>query len=162
MRSPNFKVADLCDEHAGGIAVAEPLFRDFGGTPRFSGPITTVRGVGDNSPVRAVLATPGDGGVLVVDGGGLLNCSLLGDNLGGQAVKNRWSGLVIYGCVRDTEILATLEVGVKALAAHPMKTESRDPGETNVAVHFAGVDFTPGHYLYADPDGVIVSEERLV
>lgn len=157
----DFKVADLCDEHADNIAVAEPLFRDFGGAARFRGAITTVRGVGDNSPVKAMLATEGSGGVLVVDGGGLLNFSLLGDKLGLQAVKNHWAGLVIYGCVRDTGMLATLDVGVKALAAYPVKTEKKDPGQINVAVRFAGVDFIPGHYLYADPDGIIVSAKKL-
>ncbi len=157
----SFKTADLCDEYSDRVSIAEPLFRDFGGKTRFSGPITTVRCPGDNSPVKATLQTPGDGGVLVVDGGGLLNFSLLGDNLGKQAVQNDWAGLVIYGCVRDSEILSTLDVGVKALATYPLKTVKKDPGEKNVTVHFAGVNFIPGHYLYADPDGILVSPVKL-
>ena len=157
----NFKTADLCDEYADNIAIAEPLFRDFGGAERFCGAITTVCCPGDNSPVRATLQTPGNGGVLVVDGGGLLNFALLGDKLGLFAVENNWVGLIIYGCVRDTEVLATLDIGIKALAACPLKTPKKDPGEKNIPVHFAGVDFTPGHYLYADSDGIIVSAAKL-
>ncbi len=157
----SFKTADLCDEYSERVSIAEPLFRDFGGKTRFSGPITTVKCPGDNSPVKATVQTPGDGGVLVVDGEGLLNFSLLGDKLGRQAEQNGWAGLVIYGCVRDSEILATLDVGVKALATCPLKTVKKDPGKKNVPVHFAGVDFIPGHYLYADLDGILVSPVKL-
>ncbi len=160
-RPMSFKTADLCDEHAGNIAIADPLFQNFGGATRFAGPITTVRCPGDNTPVRAALQAPGNGGVLVVDGAGLLNFALLGDKLGMHAVENGWVGLVIYGCVRDTEVLATLNIGVKALAACPLKTPKKDPGEKDVPVHFAGVDFIPGYYLYADPDGIVVSAVSL-
>ncbi len=158
--SMSFSTADLCDEHADKLAIAEPLFRDFGGAARFSGLITTVRCPGDNSPVKAALQTPG-GGVLVVDGAGCLNFALLGDKLGACAVENGWTGLVVYGCIRDSEVLATLNLGVKALAAYPVKTPKKNPGEKNVLVHFAGVDFIPGHYLYADPDGIVVSVAKI-
>ncbi len=157
----SFNTADLCDEYADRVSIAEPLFRDFGGATRFSGPIITVKCPGDNSPVKATLQTPGNGNVLVVDGGGLLNFALLGDRLGTSAVENGWAGLVIYGCVRDSAVLATLNIGVKALAACPLKTPKKNPGEKNIRVHFAGVNFTPGHYLYADPDGIIVSPTQI-
>ena len=157
-----FKTADLCDDHAGDIVIAEPIFRSFGGLDRFNGPITTVRCLGDNSLVRDTLNTPGDGGVLVADGEGLLNCSLLGDALGLKAVENGWAGLVIHGCVRDSETLKTLALGVKALATYPLKTVKRGLGEKNVSLRFAGIDFFPGHWLYADPDGIVVSKENLL
>jgi len=153
--------ADLCDRHPDRISIAEPVFRDFGGATHFSGPITTIRCPGDNTPVKATLQTPGHGGVMVVDGAGLLNFALLGDQLGMKAVANNWAGLVIHGCVRDTEALATLDLGVKALAPYPLKTTKKNPGEKNIPLYFAGIRFIPGHHLYADADGIIVSPEPL-
>lgn len=151
---------DLCDLHP-DVQVAEPLFRDFGGSRQFCGSIVTIRCYEDNSRVREQVGNDGRGKVLVVDGGASVRRSLLGDLLAELAVGNGWSGLLINGGVRDVEALAGLRLGVKALAATPMKTEKRGQGEVGVAVNFAGVDFVPGHWLYADANGVIVSATEL-
>lgn len=151
---------DLCDLHP-DVQVAEPLFRDFGGSRQFCGSIVTIRCYEDNSRVREQVGNDGRGKVLVVDGGASVRKSLLGDLLAELAVGNGWSGLLINGGVRDVEALAGLRLGVKALAATPMKTEKRGQGEVGVAVNFAGVDFVPGHWLYADANGVIVSATEL-
>ncbi len=111
--------ADLCDAHEAQVAVAAPIFRSFGGRPRFHGPIATLRCFEDNSLVREWLAQPGAGRVLVVDGGGSLRCALLGDQLGALGVKNGWSGVIVHGCVRDTVALGAMDLGVLALAAAP-------------------------------------------
>lgn len=148
--------ADLCDQDPPGLQVAEPVFRDYGGRLAFQGPVRTVKVHEDNSLVRKALEQAGQGAVLVVDGGGSLRCALLGDQLGELAVRNGWAGLVIYGCVRDATALAHLELGIKALAAHPRKSVKRDRGESDVMVRFAGVRFEPGQHLVADPDGVAV------
>ncbi|CAD0319184.1 ribonuclease E activity regulator RraA [Xanthomonas hortorum] len=147
---------DLCDRFP-EVHVAEPLFRHFGGRAAFSGPIATVRCFEDNSRVRELAATLGDGRVLVVDGQGSLKHALLGDQIAAQAVANGWAGVLIHGCVRDVEILATLPLGVLALGACPRRTERRDLGEVEVPVNFAGVAFVPGHWLYADANGVLVA-----
>lgn len=151
---------DLCDLHP-DVQVAEPLFRDFGGSRRFAGRIVTIRCFEDNSRVREQVGSDGRGKVLVVDGGASVRKSLLGDMLAELAVGNGWSGLLINGGVRDVEALAALPLGVKALAATPMKTEKRGLGEVGVPVNFAGVDFIPGHWLYADANGVIMSATEL-
>lgn len=151
---------DLCDNHP-EVAVADPVFRDYGGNPAFCGRIVTIDCFEDNSRVRDLVATDGRGKVLVVQGGGSLRRSLLGDMLAERAVANGWSGFLINGCVRDVEALAKLPLGVKALAAFPMKTEKRGAGEVDVAVTFAGVTFLPGQWLYADGNGVIVANEAL-
>ncbi|HEX7804166.1 MAG TPA: ribonuclease E activity regulator RraA [Pseudoxanthomonas sp.] len=151
---------DLCDNHP-EVAVADPVFRDYGGNPAFCGRIVTIDCFEDNSRVRDLVATDGRGKVLVVQGGGSLRRSLLGDMLAERAVANGWSGLLINGCVRDVEALAKLPLGVKALAAFPVKTEKRGAGEVDVAVTFAGVTFLPGQWLYADGNGVIVANEEL-
>lgn len=153
---------DLCDNHPDKVRVAEPLtFKDYGGAKQFHGQIETVKCFEDNSLVRKALEQNGLGKVLVVDGGGSMRCALLGDMLGELAVKNKWNGIVIYGCIRDSAAMATLQLGVKALAAIPLKSNKRNEGQQNIPVRFAGVDFVPGEFLYADEDGIIVSKEAL-
>lgn len=153
--------ADLCDDHADKVQIAEPIFRDYGGVLAFHGPIETIRTFEDNSLVRERVGEPGEGRVLVVDGGGSRRCALLGDNLAAMAVENGWAGIVINGCIRDSHLIAEMPLGVKALATHPLKSVKRGLGDPGVPVRFAGVDFHPGHHLYADTDGIIVSESSL-
>lgn len=151
---------DLCDRFP-EVVIAEPLFRRFGGRVAFSGPIVTVRCLEDNSRVGEQVRSPGEGRVLVVDGQGSLRHALLGDQLAASAVANGWAGLLIHGCVRDVEILATLPLGVQALAACPRKTDKRGLGEVGVPVNFAGVAFVPGYWVYADDNGVLLSPTPL-
>lgn len=136
-------------------------FRDFGGVKRFSGPATTIKCFENNPLVRQALGEPGEGRVLVVDGGGSMRCALLGDNLAGMAVENGWSGIIINGCLRDSEDIAKMKVGVKAIAPHPVKSSKRDPGMRDVPVSFAGISVKPGDWVYADMDGILVSEDKL-
>lgn len=153
---------DLCDNHPDKVRVAEPLtFKDYGGAKLFHGQIETVKCFEDNSLVRKALEQNGEGKVLVVDGGGSMRCALLGDMLGELGVKNKWKGIVIYGCIRDSAAMATLQLGVKALATIPLKSNKRNEGQQNIPVRFAGVDFVPGEFLYADEDGIIVSKDAL-
>ncbi len=150
--------ADLSDAHP-EAQVCAPIFRDFGGRHAFHGSIATVKVFEDNALVRATLETPGKGRVLVVDGGGSLRCALVGGMLGELAVRNGWAGIVVYGCVRDTVELAGQDVGVKALAANPRKSEKGlHSGQGERAVEFAGVRFRPGAWLYADEDGMVVAD----
>lgn len=151
----SFATADLSDEHP-NAQVAAPGLTDYGGASHFSGPIRTVRCFEDNSLVRTTLETPGEGAVLVVDGGGSMRCALLGDRLAALAVTNGWAGVIVNGCVRDSAELATTDLGVKALATHPRKSVKRGQGETDVIVNFLDVAFSPGHWVYADQDGVVV------
>lgn len=157
-----FVTCDLCDDHPDKVRVCEPLFANFGGRQAFGGQIVTVKCFEDNSRVKELLATPGLGRVLVVDGGGSLRCALLGDLIGDSAVKQGWSGVIVYGCVRDVDALAELDLGVQALASIPLKSVRKGVGETELPVTFGGVTFTPGEYVYADNNGVIVSREALV
>jgi regulator of ribonuclease activity A len=152
---------DLCDAHEGRVRVAAPVFRSYGGRPSFHGRIATLKLFEDNGLVRKTLDTPGEGRVLVVDGGGSLRCALLGDQLAALAVNNGWAGVVVWGCIRDSLAISTMNLGVLALATHPQKTLKKNLGDTEVTVSFAGLDFHPGAWLYADEDGLIVSTERL-
>ena len=152
---------DLCDTHP-EVQVCDPTFTDFGGRRTFYGPITTLKVFEDNGPVRAALEAPGDGRVLVVDGGGSLRCALVGGLLGKLAVDRGWAGILIYGCVRDRAELAQCDVGIKALATTPRKSEKGlHGGHPDRLVRFANVSFSPGAWLYADADGVVVSERAI-
>ena len=154
-------VPDICDEYIDRIEVAEPLFSDYGMRTQFSGTIVTVKCFEDNSLVKEQVGRDGRGQVLVVDGGGSMRCALLGDLLAGRAFENGWQGIVIYGCVRDVEILDTIDIGIKALAVFPVRSQKRGEGQLNVAVQFAGVHCAPGNSLYADRNGFVVAEEEL-
>ena len=154
--------ADLCDEHIDKLQVAEPIFQDYGATATFEGEIHTLKVFEDNTLVRAALEKDGNGKVLVVDGGGSLRCALVGDNLAALAIKNNWRGIVVFGCIRDAKPIKTMNVGLKALNTNPTKSVKRNEGQENIPVRFAGVDFRPGHYLFADEDGIVVSELQLI
>ena len=148
--------SDLWDTHSDTAVVCEVQFRQFGGVEAFSGAIATVRCREDNVLVKQRVSEPGDGRVLVVDGGGSLRCALAGDNVVGLALANGWAGLVINGCVRDVEALATLAIGVKALGSNPRPSGKGGAGEVDVPVSFGGAVFTPGEMLYSDADGIVV------
>jgi regulator of ribonuclease activity A len=158
----SFRTADLCDAHHEHIQIAEPLLRPFGGRARFFGPMSTVKAYEDNTQVRRALDEPGLGRVLVIDGGGSLRCAMLGDQLASLAQRNGWSGVIVHGCIRDSEDIAKMDLGVLALGTHPKKTEKRGEGQRDLVVRFAGVDFVPGHNVYADPDGIVTSERPLL
>ena len=153
----SLKTSDLCDANESQVRAADPIFRSYGKTMRFSGAIATVKVFEDNVLVREALSEPGNGRVLVVDGGGSLRCALVGGLIAQLAEKNGWTGIVVHGCVRDAEEINACAIGVRALNTHPMKSVKKGAGDRNLAVTFAGVTFIPGHYLYADEDGVIVA-----
>ncbi|QHF03915.1 putative 4-hydroxy-4-methyl-2-oxoglutarate aldolase [Pseudomonas asturiensis] len=157
----HYLTPDLCDAYPDLVQVVEPMFSNFGGRDSFGGQIVTLKCFEDNSLVKEQVALDGKGKVLVVDGGGSLRCAMLGDMVADKASKNGWEGLVIYGCVRDVDMLAQTDLGVQALASHPKKSEKRGVGELNVPVTFGGVTFKPGDYLYADNNGVIISPSPL-
>lgn len=158
----SFLTTDLYDAHEGRVAVLEPMLKSYGGKPRFSGQIMTLKLYEDNTLVREMLAEPGAGKVLVVDGGGSKRCALLGDQIAELAVKNQWEGVVIYGCIRDSVAIAALPLGVRALDTNPKKSVKRNEGTRDLVLNFAGADFTPGHWLYADEDGVLLSPVALL
>jgi regulator of ribonuclease activity A len=157
----SYSVPDICDDFLDEIRVLDPVFRDFGARRRFHGPIVTVKCFEDNSLVRDLVQSDGRGRVLVVDGGGSTRRALLGDQLAASAAQNGWQGLLIYGCVRDVEILETIDLGIKALNSIPVKTDKRGEGQLDLPVHFAGAQIVPGEHLYADVNGVVVAVRDL-
>ena len=166
----SFATCDLCDarksDFSGAFRVLPPVFRDFGGVKKFCGPIVTVKCFEDNTLVKTAVDSVGwidtpqgrVGQVLVVDGGASLRRALLGGNLGAAAARNGWAGVVIDGCVRDTAELALQAIGIRALASMPLPTEKRNEGQSQVAVVMQGVTVRPGDWLYADEDGIVITD----
>jgi len=152
---------DLSDKYEGSLRYLEPNFRDFGGKTHFSGPVVTLTTFEDNTKIRQAVEGPGNGAVLVVDAGASMSCALFGGNLAVLAEKNNWAGVVINGYARDSAELCQAQIGIKALGLHPKKSEKRDLGTFDLPVHFGGIVIRPNDWLYADGDGVIVSNKPL-
>lgn len=159
--SSSIKTTDICDGFAGSVRVCKPMFTSFGSVAGFHGRISTVQVHEDNVLVREALEDVAPGCVLVVDGGGSKRCALVGDKLAGIAASRGLAGVIVNGCVRDSRELARIDVGILALASHPLRSRKEGEGSRDVPVEFGGVTWTPDHYVYADEDGVVVSAERL-
>lgn len=161
-----FSTCDICDAHedklaTGGLVVLPPVFKSFGKRLAFSGAAATLKVFEDNVLVRSTLETPGNGRVLVIDGGGSLRCALVGGNLGVLAEKNDWAGIIVNGCIRDTEEINACNIGVRALATHPQRSVRKGVGDSGIRVSIAGAMVNPGDWIYADADGVLVAHEKL-
>lgn len=148
--------ADLYDEHGDDLQSLALQFQNVGGTSSFSGPVRTVRCFEDNSVLRELLATPGEGAVLVVDGQGSLQRALMGDMIAQLAVDNGWAGVVVHGAIRDRVALGGMPLGIKALGSNPRKSTKLGVGDVDVVLDIEGVAFRPGAMLYSDEDGILV------
>ena len=152
---------DLFDQYPEQLSLAAMPFHDYGAKKIFFGEIVTVDCYKDNSKVKELVATDGSGKVMVVDGKAALERALLGDMLAEQAMANGWQGLIINGCIRDAGTIATLDLGVKAIGTCPIKTEKLGQGTINTVINFASLCFQPGQFIYADSNGVAISENLL-
>jgi len=160
----SFKTPDLCDQFADThhLQIADPIFKPFGGAHAFWGRISTLKTFEDNVLLEQVLAERVQDRVLVVDGGGSHRGALLGGDLARLACDNGWRGIILYGCIRDSVEISQLPIGIRALHTHPMKPRKRGGGDKDCLITFAGVNFRTGGYLYADEDGVVVADDKLV
>jgi regulator of ribonuclease activity A len=157
-----FTTADLSDDFPDFVEQLDPIFRDYGGVSRFAGPIETVRVFEDNGLIRGILESEGQGKVLVVDGGGSLKCALVGGRLAALAHERGWSGLIVNGCIRDTDELRRVGLGIRALNVSPKRGGKSGSGARNEVLSFAGVSFHPGRFLYADGDGILLARRNLL
>ena len=153
---------DLADTHGDDARVLPLTLRHYGGSRRFTGPVTTVKCFEDNSRVKDLVETPGDGRVLVVDAGGSTRYALLGDNLAGTAQQNGWAGIVIHGCVRDTAALASLPLGIMAVGSTPRRSLKNGEGQIGIPIEIGPVHCVSGDVLFADDDGAILIADSLL
>lgn len=153
--------SELCDLYSDQVDVVEPIFSSFGGSSSFFGKITTVKCFESNGLIAEVLEEEGEGRVLLVDGGGAVRRALIDAELAQLAVDNGWEGIIVYGAVRQLDVLERLDIGIHALAPIPVGAENSDVGEVDTPVNFGGVTFFPEDYVYADLTGIILSPELL-
>ena len=156
-----FNTADICDEND-NIHIGEPIFKSYGQNKKFCGMIRTVIAIEDNSYVKKLVEEKVDGDVMVIEGKASIKCALLGDNLAMKAFENGWSGFIINGCIRDSEIINNIPIGIKAINTMPIKSQKNGAGEYSKVLNFANIDFREGEYVYSDPDGIIVLKDQLV
>ena len=160
-KTMNETTSDVSDKLHPDVQYLDPVYKSYGSKTSFSGHIVTIKCYEDNSLVEEALNTHGKGSVLVIDAGGSMNCAMLGDKRAADAIKNEWEGILVHGLIRDSATINGMEIGVRALGACPLKSIKKGIGDSNLIVNFSGVTFTPGEYLYADEDGVIVIKEKL-
>ena len=156
-----FKTADICDIHSDQLVIMHQQFKSYGKIDSFCGQISTIKCLNDNSKVREAVNSDGCNKVLVVDGDASTDCALLGDMLAEAAFKNNWSGIIINGCIRDSDVIADIKIGVFALSTIPVKSIKKDIGDTDIEISFMNTKFIPGDYIYADLDGIIISKKEL-
>ena len=157
----NETTCDISDKLHPEVQYLEPVYKIYGAKTSFSGRIVTVKCYEDNSLVEEALKANGKESVLVIDAGGSMNCAMLGDKRAADAINNEWEGIIVHGLVRDSVAINGMEIGIRALGVCPLKSIKNGVGDSNLIVNFSGVTFTPGEYLYADEDGVIVVKEKL-
>ncbi len=152
--------SDLSDKFHPNVEYLDSVYKGYGANKNFSGEIETVKCFEDNSLVREVLSTKGDGRVLVVDAGGSRRCAMLGDQIASKAIENNWSGVIIYGFIRDSELINQMPIGVRALGTHPLKSIKKGVGQQGIELNMSGAKLSPGDILYADQDGIIAIKNR--
>ena len=156
----NETTCDISDKLHPDVQYLEPVYKSYGGKTTFSGRIVTVKCYEDNSLVEEALKSNGKNSILVVDAGGSMNCAILGDKRATDAIKNEWEGILVHGLIRDSATIKGMKIGILALGVCPLKSIKNGVGDSNLIVNFSGITFTPGEYLYADEDGVIVIKEK--
>ena len=157
--------ADICDKFGDDKDLSYPdsfPFRHYSPLNKFFGQVRTVSCLDDNSKVKEILATEGNGMILVVDGNASLRRALMGDLIADSAVKNNWKGVIINGAIRDSSQMRNFKsLGILALGTNPRKTERRNLGIIDAPVSFSGVNIRPNDWIYVDLDGFIVSRRQL-
>ncbi len=153
--------ADLIDAHGDELQSCDIQFLRFGARSAFHGPVRTVQTRDDNLLIKNLLAGPGENAVLVIDGGGSLQAALMGGMVAQSAQDNHWAGVIVFGAVRDTVALASLDLGIKALGVNPRKSTKLGTGAVDVPVTFGQATFAPGSWVYSDEDGIVVSATRI-
>lgn len=136
-------------------------FQCFSRIKSMHGQISTVFCPDDNSFVREMLSEDGHQKILFIDGAKSKNVALLGDNLAALAIENNWSGIIVNGRIRDAEIISQLDVAIFALGTCPRKSSKKNQGKKNIELSIDGLTIKPGDWVYADINGILISDSEL-
>jgi regulator of ribonuclease activity A len=157
----SYHTADLWDAHSDELTLLNISLNSYGKTEKFHGTVVTLKVYEDNSLVKKELQTNGKGKVLVVDGGGSKRCALMGDNLAQLVIDNQWSGVIVYGCIRDSLQINRMDVGIKAVGTCPIKSNKRNEGIKGQDLIIEGTRIQNDDYIYVDSDGILISNKML-
>ncbi len=136
-------------------------FQCFSKIKSMHGQISTVFCPDDNSFVREMLSENGHQKIMFIDGAKSKNVALLGDNLAALAIENNWSGIIVNGRIRDAEIISQLDVAIFALGTCPRKSSKKNQGKKNIELSIDGLTIKPGDWVYADINGILISDSEL-
>ncbi|MCH2023531.1 MAG: ribonuclease E activity regulator RraA [Saprospiraceae bacterium] len=154
--------ADLWDEYTEDLVLLNLDLIQYGKKENFAGKVETLKIYEDNSYVRKVLAENGKGKVLVIDGGGSKRCALIGDNIAKLAIDNQWEGIVVYGCIRDSKEINSMNIGIKAIGTCPVKSIKRNVGIIGEPLILKGTKIDTNQHIYVDTDGILLSFRKLI
>jgi len=149
---PVANVSDCMSRLTGG----GPRLRPYHSGGALSGAAFTVKTrPGDNLMVHKALdiALPGD--VVVVDAGGDLTNSMVGEIMITYAMKRGLAGMVINGSIRDSDALRQMTFPVYAAGVTHRGPLKSGPGEIGRAIAFDGMVIEPGDLIIGDGDGVL-------
>jgi len=149
---PVANISDCMSRLTGG----GPRLRPYHAEGVLSGPAFTVKTrPGDNLMVHKALdiASPGD--VVVVDAGGDLTNSIVGEIMITYAMKRGLAGLVINGSIRDSDAVRHLTFPVYAAGVTHRGPMKSGPGEIGRAIALDGMVIEPGDLIIGDGDGVL-------
>ena len=150
---PVANISDAMNRLAAGGSKLRPLH---GGGAVLCGPVVTVKTrPGDNLMVHMALnlAMPGD--VIVVDAGGDLTNSIIGERMLAYCVAKKFAGVIINGAVRDSAWIRAQSLPVYAAGISHRGPYKDGPGEINVPVAFDGMVIEPGDLVVGDDDGFV-------
>ena len=157
-----FFTADLCDNFSDKTEVLGAGFNSYGGNRKFKGEVITVKLDKNNKDLAEFLkSNNGIGKVVIVDVD-MKYFAVVGDNLMKFASDNKYEGIIVNGYVRDTVTTKEFDVGLIAKGTCPRKYIPVQDGLINVPIIIDDVEIHPGDYVYVDPDGIVISKEKLV
>jgi regulator of RNase E activity RraA len=149
---PVANVSDVMSRMEAGGARLRPMHA--GGV--LAGPALTVKSrPGDNLMAHAALNRAEKGDVLVIDTGGDVTNSIMGELMFSYAVSIGIAGVVIWGAIRDYGWVKTSSFPVFATGVTHRGPYKDGPGEINVPIAIDGMVIEPGDLIIGDDDGVL-------
>ena len=149
---PVANISDSMSRMTAGGATLRPIHR----AGALAGPAFTVKTrPGDNLMVHKAIDIADPGDVIIVDGGGDLTNSLIGEMMAAHAERRGIAGIVIYGAIRDYDTLHAGDFPVFASGVTHRGPYKDGPGEINVPIAIEGMVIAPGDLIVGDGDGIV-------
>jgi len=149
---PVANISDSMNRMTAGGARLRPMHA--GGV--MCGPALTVKTrPGDNLMLHKALDLAQAGDVIVVDAGGDLTNSLIGELMLAVAAKKGLAGVVIDGAIRDYGAVKAAKFPVFAAGVSHRGPYKDGPGEINVPIAIDGMVIEPGDLVIGDDDGLL-------